>query len=93
MKATLTIEVPDDWKKGNPDKCFLSEFTLDGCFDICKITTGRCNKNYCPLEIQDECNTNEYYADCKTCKRRYKCQEWAGSDTCHFEPLGRFIGE
>ena len=49
--ATLTIEVPDDFEKG---ECFFCRIALDGC---CPIVIDARN---CPLEIQENNNKLQY---------------------------------
>ena len=55
MKATLTIEVPDDWSKGCKIKCPLH---VGHCpANVTFGVKGMCNAENCPLEIKE--NTDE----------------------------------
>lgn len=56
--ATLTIDVPDDFTKGNCHECPLSYIT-DDWDDMCVLMRGYSD---CPLEIQ------EGYKGCRNCK-------------------------
>ena len=58
MKAILTIEVPDDFKKGNGWKCKLAPTNAIWCVYL----SNRCNAENCPLEIQ-EVRTPEVIVD------------------------------
>lgn len=63
MKVILTIEVPDDFKKGDGWNCPYSRDIAIGGSNFtkmievtrsCYLTTNHCNVDNCPLEIQDE---------------------------------------
>ena len=74
MKATLTIEVPDDFKKGQgKGKCQFYEGLEDGDRPFCDWTNKDCNADNCPLEIQYEreqsyCNYITCQGNCLECE-------------------------
>ena len=57
MKATLTIEVPDDFNKGDGKKCplYTGYNDIDHTTNNCKYAKKRrCFPCDCPLEIQEK---------------------------------------
>lgn len=55
--ATLTIEVPDDWKRGEHENCNYAKLRIDtytnNAVYLCSIIECSCNVANCPLEIQE----------------------------------------
>lgn len=84
MKVILSIEVPDDFTKGNCHECPLSYSPDDWDWsDKCVLMRGYRD---CPLEIQD--SEQEVVPFCKSCKHNSNCQEWVNSYGCGYEPIG-----
>ena len=54
MKAILTIEVSDDFERGDYMNCDYAELPIDTCVYQCVVRGGICNAEDCPLEIQED---------------------------------------
>ena len=103
MKATLTIEVPDDFEKGKCWKCPIKEVDTEYDCISCKahswvihdafdLDTNQVLTSDCPLEIQDECTINcEKRYTCKHCIQGMYCNSRTGNEPgtpCCCEPIG-----
>lgn len=75
MKATLTIEVPDDFKKGECKKCSFYGFRRSNTGASPRWCILGCDYDNCPLEIQEESKAKPY--KCKT-----KCKDCVFWDIC-----------
>lgn len=57
MKATLTIEVPNDFQRGKgKNVCRFYLGLEDGDRPFCDWIDDDCNADNCPLEIQENSN-------------------------------------
>lgn len=88
MVGILKIELPDNFEKGDCENCDLGILCRDR-HDIDEYHMGCVlgKEDNCPLEIEYE-HYEEFHVNCRICKYTKRCQEWSGSDTCRFEPIG-----